>query len=59
MQTLRRIIRYWSTLGAVLALVEEAMLATKDGKITNLERTRLFNAFWACVDAAQARKRKP
>ena len=58
MTTLRRLIRYWQALGAILALVEEATQSTKDGKITSVERIRLFNAFWAIVDAAQMRRRK-
>ena len=57
MKTIRRFFRYWSVLGAVLALVEEAMKATKDGKITQGERSVLFVKFWAVVDKAQARRR--
>ena len=55
---MRRLIRYWSVLGTVLALVEEAMQATRDGKITYGERSVLFVKFWDIMDAAQMRRRK-
>ena len=58
MTTLRRLIRYWHVLGAVLDLVDEAMKTTRDGKLTAIERSRLFNRFWDIINAAQMRRRK-